>query len=92
MKYYSIVYNDFGWSLLQSKGFETVKEAKESAVSIMGWSEDKRPLNIIHEMWVSCLQEWPTPEEQEEARIHCLNLKNQESSLQFQEAEKNKAV
>lgn len=83
--YYGIIYSGYGWSLLQRRGFSTPKEAEAVTKEILGWSNDQRPINVIHEMWIDCLQEWPSPQEQEEARIHCLNLKNQESLAQNQE-------
>lgn len=86
MKYYGIVYTPEinSWNLVQSKGFASVEEAQNATDSIMSWSDDKRRTNIIHEMWVECLSEWPTPEEQDEASLRILDRKNQELSLQNQ--------
>ncbi len=89
--YYGIIYNNYGWSLLQSKGFDTPKEAEKVTKEILEWSNDQSPINVVHKMWLDCLQEWPSPQEQEEARIHCLNLKNQESLAQNQEDQEPEA-
>lgn len=81
MKYYGIVYdnNICAWSLIQPRGYESIKEAQEATKAIMGWSEDQRRTNVVHEMWIECLKDWPSPEEQDEAIRHCLYLKSQES-------------
>lgn len=77
MKYYGIYYNETGWHLLQSRGFESLKEAERVSKEILSWSNNQSALNIIHESWIECLADWPTPEEQEEARLFTLSLKNQ---------------
>lgn len=85
MKYYGIVYYCNRWSLLQSKGFDSVSEAEKVTKDVLSWSNDPAPYNVIHEMWLDSLGEWPTPEEQYEAKLHSANLKNQELSLENQE-------
>lgn len=78
MKYYGICYDGYRWSLVSPKGYESPQEAEKEIKGIMGWSDDQRPINVIHQMWISLLEEWPTPQEQEESRVHSLSLKSQE--------------
>ena len=81
MKFHGIVYSNFRWSLIQTKGYDSASEAEKVTREILSWSNNKNPVNVVHEMWLNSLEEWPTPEEQDQAKVHSANLKNQEFFL-----------